>query len=37
MRLCSGDEMSLLIQWIRETFFVNSLNELDFDNVGEEE
>lgn len=37
MRLCSGDEMSLLIEWIREMFFVKSLNELDFDNVGEEE
>ena len=37
MRLCSGDEMTLLMEWIREMFFVKSLNELDWDNVRDEE
>jgi len=29
--------MTLLIEWIKEMFFVKSLNELDWNNVGEEE
>ena len=37
MRLYGCDEMTLLIEWIKEMFFVKSLNELDWDNVGDEE
>ncbi len=37
MRLCGGDEMSFMMDWIRDMFFVKSINELDWDNVGEEE
>jgi hypothetical protein len=29
--------MTLLIEWIREMFFVKSLNELDWNKIEEEE